>query len=134
MRCLYCGKHLPLFRKLTSGGEFCSDAHRDKYHEEYNKLAVSRLLQAQSRPEDVKRGKKKGEPPPPPPVEAEVEVTPTIEVEPERRDFRELIIPAEAADLPESTHLAETADSPEEPTLSREPEVEVVAYVKEFQH
>lgn len=54
MRCLYCGKHLPLLRKLTGGGEFCSDAHRDKYHEEYNRLAVSRLLQAQSRPEDYK--------------------------------------------------------------------------------
>jgi hypothetical protein len=54
MRCLYCGKHLPLFRKLTGGGEFCSDAHRDNYHEEYNRLAVSRLLQAQSRPEEPK--------------------------------------------------------------------------------
>src|SRR5579864_3057869 len=54
MRCLYCGKHLPLFRKLTGGGEFCSDAHRDTYHEEYNRLAVSRLLQAQSRPEEPK--------------------------------------------------------------------------------
>src|SRR5690242_18530958 len=54
MRCLYCGKHLPLLRKLTGGGEFCSDAHRDTYHEEYNRLAVSRLLQAQSRPEEPK--------------------------------------------------------------------------------
>src|ERR1700739_1048285 len=53
MRCLYCGKHLPLLRKLT-GGEFCSDAHRDSYHEEYNRLAVSRLLQAQSRPDEPK--------------------------------------------------------------------------------
>ena len=54
MRCLYCGKHLPLLRKLTGGGEFCSDAHRDKYHDEYNRLAVSRLLQAQTRPEEIK--------------------------------------------------------------------------------
>ncbi len=58
MRCLYCGKHLPLFRKLTGGGEFCSDAHRDKYQEEYNRLAVSRLLQAQTRPEEPKAVKK----------------------------------------------------------------------------
>lgn len=58
MRCLYCGKHLPLFRKLTGGGEFCSDAHRDKYQEEYNRLAVSRLLQAQTRPEEPKASKK----------------------------------------------------------------------------
>jgi hypothetical protein len=50
MRCLYCGKPLPLLKKLTGGGEFCSDAHRHKYQEEYNKLALSRLLQAQSSP------------------------------------------------------------------------------------
>jgi hypothetical protein len=61
MRCLYCGKHLALFRKLTGGGEFCSDAHREKYHEEYNRLAVSRLLQAQTRPEEAKPKKKKAE-------------------------------------------------------------------------
>jgi len=54
MQCLYCGKHLPLLRKLMGSGEFCSDAHRDKYHEEYNRLAMSRLLQAQSRPEEAK--------------------------------------------------------------------------------
>lgn len=48
MRCLYCGKPLPLLKKLTGGGEFCSDAHRHKYQEEYNKLALSRLLQAQT--------------------------------------------------------------------------------------
>lgn len=48
MRCLYCGKPLPLLKKLTGGGEFCSDAHRNKYQEEYNKLALSRLLQAQT--------------------------------------------------------------------------------------
>src|ERR1700724_3792292 len=54
MRCLYCGKHLPLFRKLTGGGEFCSDTHRETYHDEYNRLAVSRLLQAQARPDEAK--------------------------------------------------------------------------------
>ncbi len=54
MQCLYCGKHLPLLKKLTGGGEFCSDAHKEKYHEEYNRLALTRLLQAQSRPEDIK--------------------------------------------------------------------------------
>ena len=71
MRCLYCGKHLPLLRKLTGGGEFCSDAHRDKYHEEYNRLAVSRLLQAQSRPEDYKPAQKPPETAPVAVAEAE---------------------------------------------------------------
>lgn len=52
MRCLYCGKHLALFKKLTGGGEFCSDAHKQSYHEEYNKLALNRLMEAQTRQED----------------------------------------------------------------------------------
>ena len=47
MRCLYCGKELALLKRWTSGGEFCSDAHRQQYQEEYNKLALTRLLQAQ---------------------------------------------------------------------------------------
>src|ERR1700692_718224 len=46
MRCLHCGKELALFKRLTSGGEFCSDAHRQRYQEEYNQLALNRLLQA----------------------------------------------------------------------------------------
>ncbi len=46
MRCLYCGKELALFKRLTGGAEFCSDAHRQQYQEEYNQLALSRLLQA----------------------------------------------------------------------------------------
>ena len=52
MRCLHCGKQLALFKKLTGGGEFCSDAHKQSYHEEYNKLALSRLMEAQTRQED----------------------------------------------------------------------------------
>ncbi len=47
MRCLYCGKELALLKRWTGGGEFCSDAHRQQYQEEYNKLALNRLLQAQ---------------------------------------------------------------------------------------
>ena len=47
MRCLYCGNELALLRKLTGYGEFCSEAHRQKYQEQYNRLALTRLLQAQ---------------------------------------------------------------------------------------
>lgn len=47
MRCLYCGNELALLKKLTGGGEFCSEAHRQKYQEEYNRLALGRLLHAQ---------------------------------------------------------------------------------------
>jgi hypothetical protein len=46
MRCLYCGKELALLKRWTGGGEFCSDAHRLRYQEEYNQLALNRLLQA----------------------------------------------------------------------------------------
>src|SRR5580693_1903533 len=56
MRCLYCGKEVALFKRLR-GGEFCSDAHRQKYQEEYTELALHRLAlanaskQGQSQPE-----------------------------------------------------------------------------------
>ncbi|HEV2199091.1 MAG TPA: hypothetical protein VGR73_04670 [Bryobacteraceae bacterium] len=49
MRCLFCGKELPLFKRLT-GGEFCSDTHRQQYQQEYSQLALNRLLQA--KPQD----------------------------------------------------------------------------------
>jgi hypothetical protein len=52
MRCLYCGKELALLKRLTGGGEFCSDSHKQSYQEEYNRLALSRLLQAQSKTGD----------------------------------------------------------------------------------
>jgi len=46
MRCRHCGKELALLKRLRGGGEFCSDAHRQSFQEEYNRLALSRLLQA----------------------------------------------------------------------------------------
>jgi len=56
MRCLHCGKELALLKRWTGGGEFCSDAHRQLYQEEYNKLALNRLLQAKpTAPEDPKQ-------------------------------------------------------------------------------
>jgi hypothetical protein len=57
MRCLYCGKELPLFKRLR-GGEFCSDAHRQRYQEEYTQLALNRLMQANST-QDSKDAKEK---------------------------------------------------------------------------
>jgi hypothetical protein len=47
MRCLYCGQELALLKRLTGGAEFCSEAHRTQYREEFNNLALSRLLQSQ---------------------------------------------------------------------------------------
>jgi len=40
VRCLYCGKSSwSPFKKLISGGEFCSSAHRDSYQERLRKVA-----------------------------------------------------------------------------------------------
>ena len=47
MKCLFCGKDLPLFKRLA-GAEFCSDEHRQQYREEYSELALSRLAQQKS--------------------------------------------------------------------------------------
>lgn len=55
MRCLYCGKQLALLRRWTGGGEFCSEAHKQSYQQEYNQLALSRLREAQSKPEEYLR-------------------------------------------------------------------------------
>jgi hypothetical protein len=48
MKCLYCGKRLALLRKLTDS-EFCSDMHRRLFHQEHEKMALSRLMDAQKR-------------------------------------------------------------------------------------
>jgi len=53
MQCRHCGKRLALLTRLT-GGEFCSAAHKKSYEEEYSRLAFSRLIEAQSRPEKTK--------------------------------------------------------------------------------
>lgn len=45
MRCLQCGKDLPLLRRMA-GSEFCSEAHRREYQTEYSELALGRLLQS----------------------------------------------------------------------------------------
>jgi hypothetical protein len=47
MRCLQCGKGIPLFKRLGGSSEFCSDAHRREYQHEYSQLALGRLLQSQ---------------------------------------------------------------------------------------
>jgi hypothetical protein len=73
MRCLYCGKELALLKRWTGGGEFCSDAHRQRYQEEYNQLALNRLLQAKPPNETPAEGAAKPGAPPRPLVLAEPE-------------------------------------------------------------
>jgi hypothetical protein len=72
MRCLYCGKELALLKRLTGGGDFCSDAHKQSYQEEYNRLALSRLLQAQKKGQQAANPPaQNGAPPPQTPVAVE---------------------------------------------------------------
>jgi hypothetical protein len=54
MKCLYCGKKLPMVKKLTSE-EFCSAAHRQAYHDEQEQLALARLLEEQQKPRKGRR-------------------------------------------------------------------------------
>jgi hypothetical protein len=65
MRCLYCGKELALLKRLRGGGDFCSDAHKHSYQEEYNRLALSRLLQAQKKGQKTTSPAAPNAPPPP---------------------------------------------------------------------
>src|SRR5580692_904886 len=60
MGCRYCGKELALLKRLTGGGEFCSEAHKRSYQDEYNRLALSRLLQAQKANQGESAGKTAG--------------------------------------------------------------------------
>jgi hypothetical protein len=105
MRCLYCGKELALLKRLRGGGDFCSDAHKQSYQEEYNRLALSRLLQAQ------KKGQQTSSSPaqsaaPPPSVAVAVE-----EREPEESASR----PQAAAVLEVAVVEARTQATPEAP-------------------
>src|SRR3984957_11547255 len=77
MRCRYCGKELALLKRLTGGGGFCSDAHKQSYQDEYNQLALSRLLQAQKKADTEPSGKKTGTPVA---VEEPVADAPAVEV------------------------------------------------------
>lgn len=45
MRCLQCGVEMALLKKLRNSTEFCSEECRQKYQDESNQLAVSRLMQ-----------------------------------------------------------------------------------------
>ncbi len=65
MRCLYCGKELALLKRLRGGGDFCSDSHKQSYQEEYNRLALSRLLQAQKKGQQANNSPAQNTAPPP---------------------------------------------------------------------
>ena len=82
MRCLHCGKELALLRRLTGHGDFCSEDHKQSYQEEYNRLALSRLLQAQKKGQQANNSPVQNTAPP---TDASVAVEePFLEVTPNR--------------------------------------------------
>ena len=46
--CVHCGKQLSFFHRLRSQ-QYCSEAHRDAHLEETNRLALSRLWEAEEK-------------------------------------------------------------------------------------
>jgi len=125
MRCLYCGKELALLKRWTGGGEFCSDAHRQQYQEEYNQLALTRLLQA----------KPPGAPNAKPDAKADAKAEPKAEPKPGKSNAPAKSAPKEMPALaarvatPEPEPVVAVASEPEpelEP-LAVEPEPEPVA-------
>ncbi len=79
MRCLHCGKELALLKRLRGGGQFCSEAHKQSYQEEYNRIALSRLMQAQ--PKNTKTASSQDKPSGPESAVAPVAVVEQVEAE-----------------------------------------------------
>src|SRR5579884_411800 len=138
MRCLYCGKPLPWHRKLAGKEEFCSDAHREKYHEEYNRLALSRLLQAN--PQDEKKAGRKTAAEPkhaPEPVTAPEPASLSHPApEPEERVETtplERHIEVERPTEPEKTRRRAPAAAAAAPAASQEPEIVARGNLAEFE-
>jgi hypothetical protein len=123
MRCLYCGKELALLKRWTGGGEFCSDVHRQRYQEEYNQLALNRLLQAKppAKPEKPQVEK----PEPEKPVHDAPPVRPAAVAEPSNfetaRQATARVMPNPAANLPEPAALKISETPAAKPTYREIP-------------
>jgi hypothetical protein len=126
MRCLYCGKELALLKRWTGGGEFCSDVHRQRYQEEYNQLALNRLLQAKppAKPEKPIPEKPVPEKPvPEKPVDEAPAARPVTEVAKveSARQATAHVAPTPAARLPEPASLKISESPGARPTFREIP-------------
>ncbi len=134
MRCLYCGKELALLKRLRGGGDFCSDAHKQSYQEEYNRLALSRLLQAQKKGQQTNSSPGQGAPPANASIAVEepgeeeaanrTESTPVLEVAVHAgtgHEMSEAVVDSASVDETTGESTAEPETSPED-SLSAEPE------------
>jgi hypothetical protein len=120
MRCLYCGKELALLKRLTGGGEFCSEAHKQSYQEEYNRLGLSRLLQARSRTGESKTTQTATAPT----ITAAIAEPPVEEIETEEVAKAPLPPPPVIAAPPEPALPAIAGFAMETPSISLPPEPE----------
>ena len=134
MRCLHCGKELALLKRMRGGGQFCSEAHKQSYQEEYNRIALSRLLQAQAKPAAAKSASAKDKPPiaEPPPAPVAVE-----ELAEEVEQTAEFVEALEQEVLVEEAVEATADETPEEPEEESENElgfeaIETAGFVVEF--
>lgn len=115
MRCLYCGRELALLKRWTGGGEFCSDAHRQQYQDEYNQLALNRLLQAKP---PIPTAEETA-PPPPTPAIAALQPAPSRGPAP-RTDKQLPAAPLDAiATAKTAPRIADPAPAPPEPIAAR---------------
>jgi hypothetical protein len=95
MRCRYCGKEVALLKRLTGSGGFCSEAHKQSYQDEYNQLALGRLLQAQQKGHTQPPGKAKGS-------TVAVEAVPAEEAGLKEQSVQMPALPLEISNLEES--------------------------------
>src|ERR1700730_11484196 len=120
MRCLYCGKELALLKRLTGGGDFCSEAHKQSYQEEYNRLALSRLLQAQKKAQQAHNTPVQNPTPAP--------TTPVAVEEPSAEDS---VVPAIEAPVVEVAATGIDAGPSMQATAMEEPSTEAAVQAEE---
>src|ERR1700722_19782047 len=122
MRCLYCGKELALLKRLRGGGDFCSDAHKQSYQEEYNRLALSRLLQAQKKGQQATNAPAQSTAPPPNASVALEEPVPTGVLEDDATE--EAANAPELEIVPEAALDSETEEFPAADAIDKSPIVD----------
>jgi hypothetical protein len=111
MRCLHCGKELALLKRWTGGGQFCSDAHKKSYQEEYNRIALSRLLQAQTKEGSTKAAVSSSvSPPAPVAVEEPVVEEPVLEEQLAEEPAAQELLAEEGSEENEVVAPAETRE------------------------
>src|SRR6185295_14440621 len=139
MQCLFCGKELALLKRLRGGAEFCSEAHRKEYQDQYEQLALARLIQAKPPTEPAPPlGRKSALIPETPPAAVNVpspKNAPADEAPPARRPAQlDAPRPAKMIEAPVSAQTSKPAEEAGPAPLAGFVEAIVVPAVASFQH